>query len=78
MKDRNYFRAIGNKSLLEQARESDNELAIALGERLEDTLEDIETADREEIEDLKRVIEELRAELAEAEETINELLENVK
>jgi polyhydroxyalkanoate synthesis regulator phasin len=78
MKDRNYFRSMGNKPLLEQARESDNEMAIALGERLEDTLEDIETADREEIEDLKRVIEELRAELAEAEDTINELLENNK
>jgi len=78
MKDRNYFRSIGNKSLLEHARESDDEMAIALGERLEDTLEDIETADREEIEDLKRVIEELRAELADAEETINELLENNK
>lgn len=78
IKDRNYYRLCSSKQLILEAKESDSELAVVMGERLEDALHDIETADREEIDDLNREIEELRAELAEAEETINEMLENDK
>lgn len=67
-KDRSYYRACSSKQLILEAKESDSELAIALGERLEDALHDIETADREEIDDLNREIEDLRAEIAALEE----------
>lgn len=36
MQDRTYYRACGTKRLIEEARDSGHELAIALGERLED------------------------------------------
>jgi hypothetical protein len=36
MKDRNYYRCLNTRLLIEAARDSAHELAIALGERLED------------------------------------------
>jgi predicted RNase H-like nuclease (RuvC/YqgF family) len=41
--DRTYWRQSSNKTLIEQARYSDNELAIALGERLEESEHDEDT-----------------------------------
>lgn len=38
MNDRSYYRALPTQALIEAARESGHELAIALGERLEDTV----------------------------------------
>lgn len=80
-KDRNYYRLCEVKQLILEAKESDNELAIVLGERLQDALHDIETADRDEIHDLQAVIADLKADLDEAREEISILeaeLENAK
>jgi predicted nucleic acid-binding Zn-ribbon protein len=69
--DRSYWRATPDRVILEAARDSDDELAIALGERLDsyiractpitDRIADLET----EVEDLKGQIERLQAELDE-------------
>lgn len=80
-KDRNYYRLCEAKQLILEAKESDNELAIVLGERLQDALHDIETADRDEIADLCNEIDDLKQELSEARAEISSLeaeLENVK
>lgn len=52
--DRTYWRACDNKRLIEEARDSGHELAIALGERLE-ALEGVD----DELHDLKRECNEL-------------------
>ena len=59
--DRTYWRAVSTRGLIEQAKESRDELAIALGERLaeyeaqEETLADI----MQENEDLARQVQSL-------------------
>ena len=63
--DRTYWRACDNKRLIEEARDSGHELAIALGERLE-ALEGTPTELYEaeaQIADLTRQVKRLRAEL---------------
>jgi hypothetical protein len=67
--DRSYWRLAGDKMLLEAARDSDDELAVALGERLEAYLNKIAPLqDLEyEVEDLRRTVEALREELYGAE-----------
>lgn len=63
--DRIYWRACDNKRLIEEARDSGHELAIALGERLE-ALEGTPTELYEaeaQIADLTRQVKRLRAEL---------------
>lgn len=63
--DRAYWRACDNKRLIEEARDSGHELAIALGERLEalaeadDQLYDL----KRERDELERRVDDLRAEL---------------
>lgn len=57
--DRTYWRALSTRSLIEAARHSGNELAIALGERLEE-YEDQETTIQDmqdEIRDLSRMVD---------------------
>jgi len=63
--DRTYYRACSTRRLIEDAMGSDNELAIALGERLEEYDCDAETiADLlEDNKNLDRRIDALRAEL---------------
>lgn len=56
-KDRAYWRMSSDTALIEAARHSDHELAIALGERLED-------ATGEDVEHLKNEIEEQAAIIA--------------
>lgn len=73
MYDRTYYRACSDTRLLEAARDSNHELAIVLGERLEDALHAIAVSDRAEIEDLEREIEDLKDELREAASTIRYL-----
>lgn len=65
--DRSYWRATPDKVILEAARDSDDELAIALGERLEACLDKIAPLEdlKEEVEDLRRTVDALRAELYE-------------
>ncbi len=60
--DRDYWRSEVTGRLIEAARDSGHELAIALGERLEQLHEREEWADQ--IDDLKSDIETLRAEAA--------------
>lgn len=63
--DRTYWRACDNKRLIEEARDSGHELAIALGERLEaladadDQLYDL----KRERDELERRVDYLRREL---------------
>jgi polyhydroxyalkanoate synthesis regulator phasin len=52
--DRSDWRALSTKTLIEAARDCPNELAIALGERLEE-LEDFET----EAHELRNIVDEL-------------------
>ncbi len=54
--DRSYWRLAGDKVLLEAARDSDDELAVALGERLEACLDKIAP-----YQDLEDEVAELRA-----------------
>lgn len=56
-KDRTYWRGSSDTALIEAARHSDHELAIALGERLEDAI-------GEDVEHLKNEIEEQAAIIA--------------
>ncbi len=82
MNDRNYYRQCDNETLLVLTKEGgDNELAFVLAERLADALFTIEHADRHEIADLNAEINDLKEEIAEANQTIRYLeneLENVK
>lgn len=63
--DRSYWRLAGDKVLLEAARDSNDELAVALGERLEACLDKIAPFQdlEDEVEDLRRTVEALREEL---------------
>lgn len=64
--DRTYWRATPDKVILEAARDSDDELAVALGERLDAyirnarPMEDLEA----EVEDLKAQVERLQDEIS--------------
>ncbi len=70
--DRTYWRAISTRGLIEQARDSQDELAIALGERLEEyesqeaTIDDLQRENREleqRVESWREEGEALRAQL---------------
>lgn len=81
LNDRNYYAQCDDTTLIVLAKESDNELALVLAERLVGALIDIETADRDEIRDLLDRVADLEADLDEARSTINYLeteLENKK
>ena len=78
--DRDYWRAVTDTRLVEEARDSGHELAIALGERLQDTLRECErlggreTHDRHENENLLATIVVMRAEIKALEDQISDLL----
>lgn len=63
--DRNYWRCCGDRRLIAAARDSGHELAIALGERLDDLtdLEDELEQLRIERDELDRRVDDLREEL---------------
>jgi hypothetical protein len=64
-RDRTDWRTLSTKTLIEAARDCPHELAIALGERLEE-LEDFETENidlRATVDELDRRVDALRAEL---------------
>lgn len=63
--DRSYWRLATDKVLIEAARDSDDELAVALGERLDTYVRNAKPiADLEaEVEDLKAQIERLQDEI---------------
>ena len=64
--DRTDWRAVSTRTLIEAARDSGHELAIALGERLED-LEDADDERAEfmvELREARRVIDALRYEIS--------------
>jgi len=67
-KDRTYWRQSSTKTLIEQARHSDNELAIALGERLGEYQDTSDTID-----DLLQDNKALARDVAGLEEAISEL-----
>jgi predicted RNase H-like nuclease (RuvC/YqgF family) len=82
-KDRNYYRQCDNATILVLAKEGGDELSMVLAERLADALFDLdlEHADRNEIADLNAEVNDLKEEIAEANQTIRYLeseLENVK
>ena len=67
--DRTHYRALPVRLLIEQARHSGDELAIALGERLDEYDTDAETIDDllKENRELDRRVDELRQEIRELE-----------
>lgn len=71
--DRTYWRQSSTKMLIEQARYSDNELAIALGERLEESEHDADT-----IHDLLAENKHLTSERAALQREIDELREELE
>lgn len=71
-KDRDYWRCATTTALIEEARDSDHELAIALGERLEDACAPPEGAWQTPAH-LQATIDTLRAELAAAESELDRL-----
>lgn len=76
--DRTYWRSVPDLRLVEEAEYSNDELTIALGERLDDLLADW---DREKADDQRRdylaTIAGLKAELADAERRIADLLQSI-
>jgi len=81
LNDRTYYRQCDDATLIVLAKEGDNELALVLGERLDKSIHSDESAYRKEISGLEEIIDELKAEIDEAEETIRYLeteLENAK
>jgi hypothetical protein len=78
--DRDYWRAVSDIRLIEEARDSGDELSIALGERLQDTLRDCErlggreSHDRRENENLLATIMVMRAEIKALEDQVSDLL----
>ena len=67
--DRTHYRALPTRLLVEQALNSDNELAIALGERLDEYDADEDTIDNllKENAELDRRVDDLRQEIKELE-----------
>ena len=66
MTDRTYFRMLSDSALMEAARYCDNDLALVLGERLEELWhveEELETA-KEEIKELAASLDHWQAEAA--------------
>lgn len=64
--DRSYWRLATDKVLLEAARDSDDELAVALGERL-----DIYIRNARPMEDLEAEVEDLKAQVEALQEELN-------
>jgi chromosome segregation ATPase len=69
MNDRNYWRTCDTSRLLEEARDSGNELAIVLGERLEDM--DVEA--REELAEWQQRAEDLQIDCNQLDDKVYEL-----
>ena len=66
--DRTYYRQCSETQLIEAARDSDSELAIALGERLEGCL-----YQQHEIKNLEELVDDLREEIARLEGEVTAL-----
>ena len=60
--DRSYWRATPDKVILEAARDSDDELAIALGERLDSYIRN-NSPDADRIADLEATVEDLAGQI---------------
>lgn len=69
MNDRNYWRTFDTSRLIDDARHSGHELAIVLGERLEDM--DVEA--REELAEWKQKAEDLQIDCNQLEDTLYQL-----
>lgn len=65
MNDRSYYRALPVRALIEAGTNSDDELTIALAERLDDVQHELEVADRDEIRALEQENGSLRDEVDE-------------
>ena len=65
-RDRSYWRMCSNTGLIDAAKDSDNELAIALGERLDIYVAEVDELDdvKWQLEDAQRTLDALRAEIA--------------
>lgn len=74
--DRTYWRSASDARLIDEARDSGHELCIALGERLEDAVAPPESK-LQSPEMLRAIIDNLRAELAYSESTINHLSDDL-
>lgn len=79
--DRDYWRMQPDTRLIEEARDSNHELCIALGERLEDIARDHDydvDEQRERADDLQRTVDRMGYDLDRALDKIAELEEQLK
>ena len=79
--DRNYWRMQPDTRLIEEARDSNHELCIVLGERLEDVVRDHDYdvgEQRERADDLQRTVDRMGDDLDRALDKIAELEEQLK
>ena len=79
--DRNYWRMQPDTRLIEEARDSNHELCIVLGERLDDVVRDYDYdvgEQRERANDLQREVNRLADQLDQALDKIAELEEQLK
>ena len=74
MNDRNYWRSQDTSRLIDDARHSGHELAIVLGERLEDL--DVEA--REELAEWKQKAEDLQIDCNQLEDTLYQLRDEIE
>jgi len=74
-RDRNYYRMCDDSDLIRAARDSGDELALVLAERLEDfaDLEDERDTLRDALDEATRLVDHLRDELIDAEDEIERL-----
>ena len=74
-RDRNYYRMCDESDLIRIARDSGDELALALAERLEDFADVEHERDtlRDELDEAREQIDRLRGELIDAEDEIERL-----
>ena len=74
-RDRNYYRMCDDSDLIRAARDSRDELALALAERLEDFADTEHERDtlRDALDDERRQVDRLRDELIELEDEIEDL-----
>jgi signal transduction histidine kinase len=74
-RDRNYYRMCDNDDLIRAARDSGDELALVLAERLEDFADTEHERDtlRDALDEATRLVDHLRGELIDAEDEIEDL-----
>lgn len=72
MNDRNYYRTLPLRALIEAARDSGHELAIALSERLDDVEYELEEGARKDFKALSEAYDSVCAEVEDLKDQLNQ------